>query len=149
METVLIDEREIIEKFVERAQKVNQILIACQSRKMTEFGLNHNHYFGGLECTISSKEMSLERNVNNLLAVYSSNYAESISFQCENIKHMNTLNLVQDFLKMKGLEEDFIKFRDADSIKRKSEVTMKIMPNEVRQISPNINLANTESHVSK
>lgn len=112
METILIDEREIIEKFVSKAHEVNQILINCQNKKMIEYGLNPNHYIGGLECTISSKEMSLEQNINNLFAVYSSNYAESISFQCENIKLMNTLNLVQFYLRRRGLEDDFLKFRD-------------------------------------
>lgn len=112
METILIDEREIKEKFVERAQKINQILINCHNRKMIEFGLNPNHYIGGLECTISSTGMSLEQNINNLFAVYSSNYAESIFFQCENIKQMNTLNLIQDYLRLRGLEDDFLKFRD-------------------------------------
>lgn len=119
METILIDEREIKEKFVQRAQEVNQILIGCQNRKMIEFGLNPNCYVGGLECTISSAEMSLEQNINNLFAVYSSNYAESIAFQCENIKHMNTLDFIREYLRVRGLEDDFLRFRDANRARQK------------------------------
>lgn len=112
METVLIDEREVTKKFVEKAQKVNKVLISCQNLKMIEYGLNPNYYIGGLGCTISSEGMNLEQNINNLFSVYSSNYAESIFFQCENIKQMDTLRLIQEYLRVKGLEDDFLKFRD-------------------------------------
>ena len=111
-ETIFIDEREFIEKFVGKAQKANQRLSNCYNRRMIEYGLNHNHYLGGLSYTISSKEMSLERNINNLLAVYTSNYAESIFFQCENIKYVSTFDLVSKYLRAKGLEDDFLKFKD-------------------------------------
>ena len=122
IEAILIDERELTEKFVEKAQKANQRLRDCYNRKMIECGLSPNHYFGGLSYTISSKEMSLERNINNLLAVYTSNYAESISFQCENIKYMSTLDLIHEYLRVKGLENDFLKFIDIAQQKQISKI---------------------------
>ena len=119
METTFIDEKEIIEKFVEKAQKINKILIDCLNQKMREYGLTPDHYVGGLEGIISSKDLTLKGNINNLLAAFTANYSESISFQCENIKYMNTLSLVQSYLKRKGLEDDFLKFRDTNSFNQK------------------------------
>lgn len=84
---------------------------------MIEYGLNPYNYVGGLLGTISSNDLSLEGNINNLFAAFTSNYAESIFFQCENIKQMNTLNLIQDYLRAKGLEDDFLKFRDVNKTK--------------------------------
>lgn len=117
METILIDEKEIKEKFVEKAREINKLLAGSLDAKMIEYGLNPYNYVGGLSGTISSNDLSLEDNINNLFAVFTSNYAESIFFQCENIKQMNTLNLIQDYLRLKGLEDDFLKFRDANRTK--------------------------------
>lgn len=147
METVLTDEKEIVEMFVKKVHKVNQILIACHNRKMAEYGLNSDHYVGGLECAISSKEMSLEQNIDNLLAVYSNNYAESISFQCESIEHMNILNLVMAYLKMKGLSEDFLKFRDANKAPNHLGTINILLSQTAPETSDNH--INNESHVSK
>ncbi len=146
METVLTDEKEIVEMFVKKVHKVNQTLIACHNRKMVEYGLNSDHYVGGLECAISSKEMSLEQNINNLLAVYSNNYVESISFQCENIEHMNILNLVIAYFKMKGLSEDFLKFRDANKAPNNSG-TIDILLPQIASETSNSHI-NNENHVS-
>jgi hypothetical protein len=118
METTFIDEREIIEKFVKRTSEINKMLIDCLNREMIKYGLNPNHYVGGIQGTISSEKLTLEANLNNLFAAFTANFVESISFQCENIKHMNTLNLVQDYLRLKGLEADFLKFRDRTTQKR-------------------------------
>ena len=117
METILIDEKEIKEKFVEKAHEINKLLAGSLDAKMIEYGLNPYNYVGVLSGTISSNDLSLEDNINNLFAVFTSNYAESIFFQCENIKQMNTLNLIQDYLRLKGLEDDFLKFRDANRTK--------------------------------
>lgn len=114
METILIDEREITKRFVEKAYEINKLLAGSLEAKMIEYGLNPYNYVGGLSGTISSDDLTLEENINNLFAVFTSNYAESIFFQCENIKQMNTLNLVKNYLRMKGLEDDFLKFRDAN-----------------------------------
>lgn len=119
METILIDEREIIEKFVEKAREINKLLDGSLAAKMIEYGLNPYSYVGGLSGTISSNDLTLEENINNLFAAFTSNYAESIFFQCENIKQMKTLNLVKDYLRIKGLETDFLKFRDANRITQK------------------------------
>lgn len=114
METILIDEKEIKEKFVAKAYEINKLLVGSLEAKMIEYGLNPYNYVGGLSGTISSNDLTLEENINNLFAVFTSNYAESIFFQCENIKQMNTLDLVKDYLKSRGLEADFLKFRDAN-----------------------------------
>lgn len=113
METVLIDEEEIKNKFVEKAGEINRRLLDGLNRKMVEYGLNPGRYAGGLTCTISSKNMSLEQNINNLFAAYSINYTESMFFQCEYIKMMNTLNLVQSFLMERGLELDYLRFKES------------------------------------
>lgn len=112
-ETILIDEKELISKFVDKAQGINKILIAGMNRKMMEYGLDPSQYVGGLSCTICSTDMSLEQNINNLFAVYSANYAESIFFQCENIKLMNTMNVIHEYLIDRGLEYDFLKFKES------------------------------------
>lgn len=113
METVLIDEEEIKNKFVEKAGEINRRLLDSLKHKMIEYGLNPGQYVGGLTCTISSKDLSLEQNINNLFAAYSINYIESMFFQCENIKMMNTLNLVQRFLTERGLEFDYLRFKES------------------------------------
>lgn len=118
METILIDEKEIKEKFVEKAREINKALTGCLDNKMIEYGLNPNGYVGGLSGIMIGNDLSLESNINNLFAAFTSNYAESIFFQCENIKQMNTLNLIQDYLRAKGLEDDFLMFRDKTRQKR-------------------------------
>lgn len=112
-ETILIDEKELISKFVEKAQEINRILIDSLNRKMIEYGLNPGQYVGGLTCTISSKAMSLEQNINNLFAAYSNNFAESVFFQCENIKLMNAMNVIREYMSDRGLEYDFLKFKES------------------------------------
>lgn len=119
METILIDEKEIKEKFVAKAYEINKLLVGSLEAKMIEYGLNPYNYVGGLSGTISSNDLTLEENINNLFAVFTSNYAESIFFQCENIKQMNTLDLVKDYLRSRGLEADFLKFRDANRTTQK------------------------------
>ena len=74
MESVLIDEEEIKNKFVEKAGEINRRLLDSLKHKMIEYGLNPGQYVGGLTCTISSKDMSLEQNINNLFAAYSINF---------------------------------------------------------------------------
>ncbi len=113
METILIDEREITNKFVEKAQDIKKRLLGCINRKMKEYGLDPAYYVGGLSCTISSKGMSLEQNINNLFSVYSANYVESVFYQCENIKLMNTMNVIHEYLIDRGLEYDFLKFKES------------------------------------
>jgi hypothetical protein len=119
METILIDEKEMTKRFVEKACEINKLLVGSLEAKMIEYGLNPYNYVGGLSGTISSNGLTLEENINNLFAVFTSNYAESIFFQCESIKQMNTLNLVKDYLRMKGLEDEFLKFRDANRTTQK------------------------------
>ncbi|EXY65577.1 hypothetical protein ACRASQ_15040 [Bacteroides hominis] len=119
METILIDEKEMTKRFVEKACEINKLLVGSLEAKMIEYGLNPYNYVGGLSGTISSNDLTLEENINNLFAVFTSNYAESIFFQCESIKQMNTLNLVKDYLRMKGLEDEFLKFRDANRTTQK------------------------------
>ena len=119
METILIDEKEMTKRFVEKACEINKLLVGSLEAKMIEYGLNPYNYVGGLSGIISSNDLTLEENINNLFAVFTSNYAESIFFQCESIKQMNTLNLVKDYLRMKGLEDEFLKFRDANRTTQK------------------------------
>ena len=40
METILIDEKEIKEKFVEKAHEINKLLAGSLDAKMIEYGLN-------------------------------------------------------------------------------------------------------------
>ena len=118
METIFVDEKEMTDKFVEKAQAINKTLLNSLTCKMIEYGLSQWQYAGGLSCTISSKSMSLEQNINNLFAAYSSNYAESLFFQCENMKLMNTMNIVREYLNKRGIEDDFIKFRESKEANR-------------------------------
>ena len=50
MESVLIDEEEIKNKFVEKAGEINRRLLDSLKRKMIEYGLNPGQYAGGLMC---------------------------------------------------------------------------------------------------
>ncbi|MEG2150542.1 MAG: hypothetical protein RRY36_04915 [Bacteroidaceae bacterium] len=127
METMLIDEKELTEKFVKRANEINKILSGCINREMVKQGLNPDNYVGGLCGVICSEGMSLEDNIKNLFAAFSNNYGESVFFQCDSIKKMHTLNLVIDYLKTKGLENDFLKFRD----ERKAVVTTSDIVNKI------------------
>ena len=127
MESVLIDEEEIKNKFVEKAGEINRRLLDSLKRKMIEYGLNPGQYVGGLTCTISSKDMSLEQNINNLFAAYSINYTESMFFQCENIKMMNTLNLAQRFLTERGLEFDYLRFKESKETNQMKHKQSKII----------------------
>lgn len=81
------------------------------NRRMAEYRLTPNCYIGGLEYAISNTRLGLEQNIKNLIATYTGNFSQSIFFQCENIKLMNTLRLFQDYLTARGLEADFRKFR--------------------------------------
>lgn len=112
METILIDENVLVEKFVDKVKEKNKILINSKKQKMVENGINPNCYVGGLEIAYSYKSMSLEENINNLISTYSSNYAESLFFQCENIKYVEMFNLISCYLRVKGLEDDFLSFRN-------------------------------------
>ena len=54
METILIDEKEIKEKFVEKAHEINKLLAGSLDAKMIEYGLNPYNYVGGLSGTIAA-----------------------------------------------------------------------------------------------
>lgn len=51
--------------------------------------------------------MDLNTNIRNILAVLQCNYSNSMFYQFDNILKMETLDLVQDFLRYMGLEEKF------------------------------------------
>lgn len=122
METILIDEKEIKDKFVEKANEINKLLAGSLEAKMIEYGLNPHCYVGGLSGIMCSNDLTLEDNINNLFAAFTSNYAESIFFQCENIKQMSILNLIQDYLRKRGLETDYSKFKQSKMIEQRPKL---------------------------
>lgn len=111
METILIDEKEIVGKFVQLASRANERLINAMQNKHVEMGVNPNAYIGGLECVIYSPDMSIESLIKNLFAVYNNNFQNSIFYQLDNLKKMQTLSMVQGYLREKGLEENFLRWR--------------------------------------
>lgn len=110
METILIDEREIVEKFAEKAQVCNAWLVDALRKKEAEAGI-HNPYVGGLMEAFWFKGMNLETCINNLFSAFSNNYAESIFFQVDNISKMETLRMVDNYLSSKGLVDDFQRYK--------------------------------------
>lgn len=112
METILIDEKEINTKFVERVQTLNANLITRMREKTIEMGINPNSYIGGISTSITTNNLCLESNINNLIAAYGNNFNESIFFQLDNIKRMRSIELIQQYLSEKNLLEDFIIYRD-------------------------------------
>lgn len=111
METILIDEKELRDKFVAKAQGMNASILEYQRKKESEFGIKPLSYVGGLTGIFCSEKWTLENNINNLLAIFHNNFLESIFFQLNNIKQDKTLDIVLSYLQSRGLEEDFAKFR--------------------------------------
>lgn len=112
MATILIDEKEINTKLVERLQAPNANLITRMREKTIEMGINPNSYVGGISTSITTNNLCLESNINNLIAAYGNNFNESIFFQLDNIKRMRSIELIQQYLSVKNLLEDFIIYRD-------------------------------------
>lgn len=109
MEATLIDEKELKDKFVEKAHSINQLLCGEMRKKESELGIGI--YAGGLTTIFCSEKWTLEDNINNLLAVFQNNFAESMFFQLNNIKQDKTLAIVLSYLQSRGLEDDFAKFK--------------------------------------
>ncbi|MDH6343145.1 hypothetical protein M2480_001771 [Parabacteroides sp. PFB2-12] len=112
METILIDEKEIKNKLVSKIKSKNKELRSLMRQKSIDMGITPDSYLGGLSYAISSEELSLESNINNLLAVYNNNFVESVFFQLDNIKKDRTLGIVLAYLQSRGLESDFSQFKD-------------------------------------
>lgn len=110
-ETVLIDEREIVNTFIRLATKANEDLIDAMEEKHREMGIHPHSYVGGLECIIYDANMPIESLIKNLFAVYNNNFQNSIFFQLDNLKKMQTLSMVKKYLREKGIEEDFLRWR--------------------------------------
>ena len=111
METILIDEKELRDKFVKKARATNTILRDALINKESEYGIKGESYVGGLTRILCNEKSSLEDNIDNLIDVFHNNYLESIFFQLENMRKRNTLDIVLHYLKSRGLEEDFAQFR--------------------------------------
>lgn len=112
MEKILIDEQELNEKFVEQIKAMNARLSEGMQKIHQRHGINRNAYAGGIMPVPCGKEMSLETNLNNLLAIFQNNFNESAFFQCRYIKLTETLRKVEAFLREMGLDKDFRKFKD-------------------------------------
>lgn len=112
METILIDEKELRDKLVEKVQKMNANIHQYKQKKESEFGINPISYAGGLTSIHCSEKWTLEDNINNLLAVFNNNFLESIFFQLNTIKQDKTLAIVLSYLQSRGLEEDFAQFKN-------------------------------------
>lgn len=105
METTYINESEVRDNLVKECRAMNQSLRMAIIEKEKEYGVGV--YVGGLSLIMCSERMDLKDNIQNMLAAFSSNYAESMFFQLDNINKMETLNIVQDFLIGMGLEDQF------------------------------------------
>lgn len=112
METILIDEKELRDKLVEKAREMNASILEYQRKKESEFGIKPLSYVGGLTGILCSEKWTLENNINNLLAVFNNNFLESIFFQLNTIKQDKTLAIVLRYLQSRGLEEDFAQFKN-------------------------------------
>lgn len=118
METNYINESEVRDKLVKECRAINQSLRMSVLEKEKEYGIGL--YVGGLTLLMCSEKMDLETNLKNILAVFSCNYAESMFFQLDNIKKMETLSLVQEYLRSCGLEDDFSLYKQ---MRQKSQKT--------------------------
>lgn len=107
METILIDEKEIVYELVEKVAETNKILLKHldEKEKNEKFG----PCLGGLEVIPCSKGLSLQSNIKNILAIFRNNYYTSLFFQIEAMKQKRTLELLRLFLTQKGLLEEFEK----------------------------------------
>lgn len=114
METILIDEKELRDKLVEKVQKMNANIRQYKQKKESEFGIKPLSYAGGLTGIFCSEKWTLENNINNLLAIFNNNFLESIFFQLNNIKQDETLAIVLKYLQSRGLEDDFAQFKNQE-----------------------------------
>ncbi len=112
METILINETELRDKFVAKARATNTILRDALIKKESEYGIKGESYVGGLTRILCNEKSSLEDNIDNLINIFHNNYLESIFFQLENMRKRNMLDIVLHYLKSKGLEEDFAQFKN-------------------------------------
>lgn len=110
METIFIDEKEVVTKYAERADKLNKLLTSGLREKEKETGVD-GFYLGGLQPVMWSKNMDLETCISNLFAAFSNNYAESIFFQTDCIAKMQTLDTVTNYLISRGLVDDFQQYK--------------------------------------
>lgn len=91
VETVLVDEKELVSRLVENVEAMNRQINKAYTEEHKKYGINPQMYAGGLMCAMCSKGMSLEQNIKNLLAIFQSNFMESLFFQCRYIKLMEAL----------------------------------------------------------
>lgn len=112
METTLIDEREFVIKYVARIKAMNKNQTAYLNEKTTEAGINLRNYTDGLMTVFCSDKDSLENLFDNFLSIYSNNFSHFVFAYCESIKQSEILRIAKAYLKSKGLEEDFIGYRE-------------------------------------
>ena len=105
-ESVLVDERQLVKQFVKTTQERNKAMAASFQAKVKEMGLRP--FAGGIMTVPCSENMSIEDFFKNLLAVYGNNYAESIFFQCDNIRMRQIMECVNSYLSDRGLETDYL-----------------------------------------
>ena len=111
MDATLNKEKELNEKLVENVKALNIGMSQSLAKELLKNGISPNKCIGGLMSAFCSNEMDLERNINNLFAAFSNNFAESIFFQVDNIKKTRTMEIIDLYLSSKGLSEDFAEYR--------------------------------------
>ena len=112
MKTYNINEQECRDSLVKAVKEMNERLHLLFEKKEKEYGLP-GVYAGGLSMVPCSEGLSLQSNINNLLAVFNNNFAESVFFQLNNRKLKHALNTLQDYLTDRGLLDDYHQFKES------------------------------------
>ena len=126
METVLIDEKELVQWAYEEISNKNEVLVKRLIETHEKTGVDRP--FGGLTIAPCSKDMSIKQLIKNLLAIYNNNYSDSLFFQCDNIRMTQILRFVNGYLTDRGLKDDYLRYKkEHESIKQNHRVDRKML----------------------
>ena len=112
METILINEKELNEMLISKAEERRKNFEKVKSEVYARHGLTGYEFINGLTDTAVSPKLDLETNINNLLATFSHNYADCLGHQARNFVNQQVVQIIGAYLESKDLLEDFKSYRD-------------------------------------
>ena len=112
METILINEQELNEMLISKAEEMRKNFETAKKEVYARHGLTGYEFVNGLEGTRVSPNLDLETNINNLLATFSHNYADCLGHQARNFVNQQVVQIIGAYLESKDLLEDFKSYRD-------------------------------------
>ena len=119
IESVLIDEKELVQRLVKEMKERNENMAAYLQKKNKEMGFRP--YSGGVMTVPCSEDMTIDEIFKNLLAVFNNNFSASVFFQCDNIRMRHIVEFVDGYLTDRGLENDYLKYKQEHENKQQSK----------------------------